>query len=237
VATVLGWRGIFGVLGVAGAGVLALTLLSLPETNRHRAPLPSARSFFSVYGRLLRQREFRAYAIGGACLSTSIYAFLSASPFLFTELLHRPASEVGFYYMAVFAGITLGSWLTTRLTARLGIGGLLRLGATAGLAGAGLLLALDLSASLTVSGMLAAMGLFALGTGLASPAATARVIGVDPQRIGAASGLYGSLQMGFGALCTLLAGMWHGSGALPVALILLVSAAVAWLAFALVSRA
>jgi DHA1 family bicyclomycin/chloramphenicol resistance-like MFS transporter len=39
VATILGWRGIFGLLGAAGAGLLLLALISLPETSRQRAPL------------------------------------------------------------------------------------------------------------------------------------------------------------------------------------------------------
>jgi DHA1 family bicyclomycin/chloramphenicol resistance-like MFS transporter len=236
VATVLGWRGIFGLLGAAGAGLLLLTLISLPETNRQRAPLPSARAFFTVYGRLLGRPDFRAYAIGGACMSTSIYAFLSASPFLFTELLKRPLDEVGLYYMAVVAGITLGSWLASRLAARLGIKRLLLAGASLGMAGAVALLSLDLMRMLSVPSLLAAMALFALGAGITSPVATARAISVDPQRIGAASGLYGCLQMSFGAFCTLLAGLWHDASALPVAIILLTSATTAQIAFLLVRK-
>lgn len=236
VATVLGWRGIFGLLGAAGAGLLLLTLLSLPETNRQRAPLPGARTLFAVYGRLLRRPEFRAYAIGGACMSTSIYAFLSASPFLFTELLGRSLDEVGLYYMAVVAGITLGSWLASQLTVRLGTQRLLLAGASLGMAGAASLLTLDLMGMLNVPSLLAAMTLFALGAGITSPIATARAISVDPQRIGAASGLYGCLQMGFGAVCTLLAGLWHGASALPVAVILLVSATTAQIAFFLARK-
>lgn len=236
VATVLGWRGIFGLLGAAGAGLLLLTLLSLPETNRQRAPLPGARTLFAVYGRLLGRPEFRAYATGGACMSTSIYAFLSASPFLFTELLGRPLDEVGFYYMAVVAGITLGSWLASRLAVRLGTRRLLLAGASLGMAGAASLLALDLMRMLNVPSLLAAMTLFALGAGITSPVATARAISVDPQRIGAASGLYGCLQMGFGALCTLLAGLWHSASALPVAIILLTAATTAQIAFFLVRK-
>jgi DHA1 family bicyclomycin/chloramphenicol resistance-like MFS transporter len=236
VATVLGWRGIFGLLGAAGAGLLLLTLVSLPETNRQRAPLLSARTLFMVYGRLLRRPDFRAYAVGGAGMSTSIYAFLSASPFLFTELLGRPLDEVGLYYMAVVAGITLGSWLASQLTVRLGTRRLLLAGASLGMAGAASLLSLDLMHMLSVPSLLAAMTLFALGAGMTSPVATARAISVDPRRIGAASGLYGCLQMGFGALCTLLVGLWHAASALPVALILLVSATTAQIAFLLVRK-
>jgi DHA1 family bicyclomycin/chloramphenicol resistance-like MFS transporter len=80
------------------------------------------------------------------------------------------------------------------------------------------------------------MSLFALGAGITSPVATSRAISVDPQRIGAAAGLYGCLQMGFGALCTLLAGLWHDGSALPVGVILLASAVTAQFAFFLVGK-
>ncbi len=236
VASLAGWRAIFGLLGTAAAGLLLLAVTSLPETNRQRAPLPGARALLAVYGRLLRRPEFRAYTIGGACMSTSIYAFLSASPFLFTGLLQRPPGEVGLYYMAVVAGITLGSWLASRLTGPLGIRRLLVVGASLGMASAASLLALELLHALSVASLLAAMSLFALGAGITSPVATARAISVDPHRIGAASGLYGCLQMGFGALCTLLAGLWHGGSALPVAIILLAAATTAQIAFFLVRK-
>lgn len=236
VAGLVGWRGIFALLGAAGAALLVLTLVSLPETNRDRAPLPGIVALLAVYRGLLRRPDFRAYTVGGACMSTSIYAFLSASPFLFTDLMHRPASEIGFYCMAVVAGITAGSWLASRLTVRLGIPTLLRIGAGLGMTGAAGLLTLDLLHMRTVPGILAAMGVFAVGAGITSPVATARAISVDPQRIGAASGLYGCLQMSVGALCTLLAGLWHGNSALPVAIILLGSATLSQVAFALVPR-
>jgi DHA1 family bicyclomycin/chloramphenicol resistance-like MFS transporter len=229
----LGWRGIFAVLGLAGAALLLLTLFTLPETNRLRAALPNPLAMLRVYGRLLGRRSFRAYAAGGACMSTSIYAFLSASPFLFIEVLHRPPGEIGVYYMALFFGITLGSWLASRLALRVPIERLLRAGALAGMLAAGGLLAVDLSGRLSVATMLAPMALYAIGCGLSSPLATARAIGVDLRAIGAASALYGFLQMSFGALCTLLVGVWHVHSAAPVAGILLAAATTAQVAFAL----
>jgi DHA1 family bicyclomycin/chloramphenicol resistance-like MFS transporter len=166
-------------------------------------------------------------------MSTSIYAFLSVSPFLFVEVLHRPASEVGIYYMVLFLGITLGSGLASRLASRVRIEQLLRLGALFGMLGAAGLLLADLTGHLSVASVVVPMGLFTVGAGLTSPLATSRAIGVSPRAIGTASALYGFLQMSFGALCTLLVGLWHAHSALPVAGILLAAATTAQVAFAL----
>lgn len=232
----LGWRGIFAVLGVFVTALLAMTVFMLPETNRARAALPDPRAMAAVYGRLLANRDFRAYAVAGACMSTSIYAFLSASPFLFVDVLHRPTSEIGFYYMAVVVGITFGSWVASRLASRVRAIVLLRIGAVCGVSGAALLLIVDLSGALSVRSVLATMSVFALGCGLSSPTATAQAIGVDLKAIGAASGLYGFTQMTFGALCTLLAGFVHGRSAAPVAVILLAAALTSNLALTFVRR-
>jgi len=98
------------------------------------------------------------------------------------------------------------------------------------------LLAIDLAGVLSVPSVLAAVTVFALGAGLASPVATARAISADVRAIGAASGLYGFLQMAFGALCTLLVGIWHADSALPVACILLAASLVALASFVIVRR-
>jgi MFS transporter, DHA1 family, multidrug resistance protein len=43
--------------------------------------------------------------------------------------------------------------------------------------------------------------------GAASPVAITRAIGIDPPMIGAASGLYGFVQMANGAFCTVAVGL------------------------------
>jgi DHA1 family bicyclomycin/chloramphenicol resistance-like MFS transporter len=52
---------------------------------------------------------------------------------------------------------------------------------------------------------------FALGAGVASPAALTKSISVDPQRVGSASGLYGCGQMIVGAICTAVVGFGQGA--------------------------
>ncbi len=236
IAAWLGWRAIFAFLGTVGVALLAFTLLMLPETHRQRVALPHPGAMIAVYARLLALRDFRGHAAGGACMSTSMYAFFASSPFLFVDVLHRPASEVGAYYMVMVAGVTVGSWMASRLTVGARAGMILPAAAALGVTGSGALLAIDLAGVLSVPSVLAAVTVFALGAGLASPVATARAISADVRAIGAASGLYGFLQMAFGALCTLLVGIWHADSALPVACILLAASLVALASFVIVRR-
>ncbi len=57
--------------------------------------------------------------------------------------------------------------------------------------------------------------------GIASPLAVTGAISTLPNAIGAASGLYGFVQMGFGALCAAIVGLWPGQAALTASSILL----------------
>ena len=65
------------------------------------------------------------------------------------------------------------------------------------------------------------MILFSVGVGASGPVAITSAISTDPQMIGAASGLYGFMQMTNGALCALAVGFFPANPALSAASVLL----------------
>jgi DHA1 family bicyclomycin/chloramphenicol resistance-like MFS transporter len=78
--------------------------------------------------------------------------------------------------------------------------------------------------AVTVATVVAPVSLFMVGAGMASPFALAGSVSVNPQMIGAASGMYGFIQMGYGMLCTVVVETWHPGAVYPVAAVLLGSA-------------
>jgi len=233
----VGWRGTFAVLTCVGTVVLLLSVLILPETHHQRTPLPGIMPMLRSYRRLLGMRVFRGYALGGCCTSTSLYAYFSSSPFLFMDVLHRSVEDVGLYSLYVACGIGTGTFLASRLVRRFGARDLARTGNHVQLIGALLLLLVDRSGMLSVATVVGTMMLLSVGSGLATPNAAASAVGADPQAIGAAAGLYGAMQMAFGALCSLIVGSWHSASALPMATVLLVSAVAGQFAFAYGAKA
>ncbi|MFT8244004.1 multidrug effflux MFS transporter [Roseomonas sp. BN140053] len=225
----LGWRSIFWGLAALGATTIALSAWRLPETGR-RAAGGSAASLLRDYGQLLRSRAFAGYVVGGGCATTSMYAFMAASPFIFVEQLHRPVHEVGVYYLVLIGGVTLGSVIANRLVARVGIERLLLRATLLGVGGAVLFLLAVLSGHLSVPLTLAPLLLFTVGCGVSSPLALTKAVGVNPKVIGSAAGLYGFGQMAIGALCTALAGV-GGNPALAAAVVLVVAGVIGQLAF------
>ena len=217
-----GWRSVFVLLAGLGALTLLFTWRLLPETTTPTRALKVG-ALAADYGALLRSRAFVGFAIGGGCSTTSVYAFISAAPFIVSNELHRPVHEVGFYLAGLILGMSAGNALTRQLIRRVHITKLLIVGNGMSVASGFTLLAVVLSGQMGVISVFGLMLPFALGAGMASPAALSKALSIDTTRVGSASGLYGFSQMGVGAVCTALVGLGHGT-ALAAASVLLCTA-------------
>ncbi len=75
---VVGWRGLFIVVGVAAAGAAGVVVRRVPHRARHGDPI-GVREVFAIYGRLLvhgRARRTYAYIAINAIIQSGIYAWL-----------------------------------------------------------------------------------------------------------------------------------------------------------------
>lgn len=228
------WRASYVLLACFGGLTLIACLLLMPETMT--MPGAANRGLVTAYLRLLRSARFRGYALGGACSTTAFYGFMSASPFIFESLLHQPPQRIGVYYLFLMAGVALGSLGANRVAGRLPLASALRIANTLGIAGASLFALADAAGYLTVFSVVAPVSLFMVGAGMASPFALAGSVSVNPQAIGAASGLYGFVQMGYGMLCTVVVESWRPGAVYPVAAVLLGSAIIGQVALTIAIR-
>ncbi|TAM34028.1 MAG: Bcr/CflA family efflux MFS transporter [Burkholderiaceae bacterium] len=224
-----GWRSIFVVLAVLGAGTFAFSWRLLPETGRPTGSVRAA-SLLHDYRTLLRSPTFVGFALGGGCATTSAYAFIAAAPFIISGQLHRPLQEVGLYLGLLMLGMALGNAVTRYLVRRVALERILIAANALSVASALALFVVVLLGDLTVVDLVGLLFVFTLGAGAASPAALTKALGVDSRLVGSAAGLYGFTQMAVGALCTSLVGIGH-SAALASAIILTVAAALGQAAF------
>ena len=229
------WRASYVLLAVFGGVTLAACAWLMPETLVPTSG--SGRSMALSYIRLLRSPRFLGYAIGGACSTTAFYAFMSASPFIFELHLHQPTQRVGLYYLVLMLGVAVGSLGANRLAGRLPVRRALRIANGLGVLGAALFALADAANVLSVATVVLPVSLFMVGAGMASPFALAGSVSVNPQAIGAASGLYGFIQMGYGMLCTVVVETWQPGSVYPVATVLLGSALLGQAAMAVAVRA
>lgn len=226
----LGWRAIFVALALVVGALTLIVVLTLPETNLRPFGMPGFRPALSGYGQLLRSGKFRHYLLAGSCSGTSLYAFLAVAPFLYIDLLGRSAQEVGLFCVIVSVGMAAGAVLVRSLVGRMEIRRGARLGNGVSLVAALALLAAHAGGALSVATLTGTMLVYALGAGIGGPNVVAGAMNVDPDRAGAASGLYGFSQMAVGALLTLAVGLWHDGTALPLAAVLIAASASAAIA-------
>ncbi len=220
----LGWRSIMLVLCTLGAANLLFVWGRLPETGNAtgRVDLTMLRR---EYATLVRSPAFIGYAIGGGCMTTSMYAFIASAPFIFVEQLHQPSSHVAFYISLLIVSISIGNFITHRAIHRVGLVRLMFIASQLSLVAALGLLTFVLAGWASVPTLEGAMLLFTLGLGMTGPSALTLAVGVNPKVVGSAAGLYGFTQMGIGALCTALAGL-GGNPALTSAIVLGVAAVI-----------
>lgn len=201
-----GWRAIFLVLAATGLLTWWLALRGLPETRQGNGVF-TLRTVLSDYRELLGCAPFVALALGGGAITTSIYAFLAAAPFILGERLHQSVQQVGIYSGVVMLGIMAGTGATTWLVRRVGGTRLLYV-AAAMLAGSALLmLGLVLADALAVAPFIGAMLFFTGGIGILHPILLGKALALRPHLAGSASGFYGFNQMAMGAVSATLASM------------------------------
>lgn len=223
-----GWRAIFLLGLVAGAGVLFAVARRLAETGRPGA-LGGGPAMLGAFAHLLGQRAFRGWAVQAAFSMAVFFSFLSAAPFLVVEAYGRPAAEYGLLFVLISAAFMAGNFAAARLSARLGSERMILLGSAGSLGGALLALALALAGFWTPLALFLPTALGAFAQGMAMPNAQAAIVSVAPELAGSAAGLSGFLQMGVAALAAQIVGSLSTGSPIPVTLGMSLCAALALL--------
>jgi len=232
-----GWRSTFFAVLAVGAVVLALAWLLLHETHHDRrigaGPLAMLRGF----GVLLRDAAFAGYALNVSFTTAVFFAFLAGAPYIMIELMQRPSSEYGLYFMMNAVSYMAGNFASGRLATRIGPDRMIFTGSVLALAGVALLTALALGTSMIPLFLFGPVMLVGVANGLSLPSATASAISLRPDLAGTASGLVGFLQMMVGALATLLVGKLQDDTVFPMAAVMSAAAIIAFLGYCLARAA
>jgi DHA1 family bicyclomycin/chloramphenicol resistance-like MFS transporter len=110
----LGWRSVFGFALVAGAAITAVVYVVIYETR----PLTETRHASSLlrgYAELLSQPRFTALVMQTGFATGTFMIVGTASATLMKELLGRPATEFGLYFILLPLGFISGTMISSRL--------------------------------------------------------------------------------------------------------------------------
>ncbi len=227
----LGWRPLFVFMTIVGILLLIAIWAALPETRR---PMPEGHKrvgFFESFAVLARIPAFWAYALNIGMMGAVFFTFLGGTPFIATTLFGMTGTQYGIYFALVPIGFFLGNFLTARLATRLGIGPMIRAGNAIGLFAGLLSIVLLGSGWESPFALFAPMYLIGFANGISTTNGMAGAVSVRPALAGAAAGIAGSFQIGFGAVAMVVVGylltLTHSPMPVPIGMTLFAGLALA----------
>lgn len=231
-----GWRSAFVFLAGYGALMAWLVLMRLQETIPARDPnAVDAVRLARNYGGLMSNRRYLGWLAPIVFGLGGLFAYNAAAPFLFIEGLGLSPDRFGMLAVFTVSAYATGSWLAGRLEGRLSARGAAGSGLAAAIVGGALMLLL--SGELSIARVIGPMMLFVFGFGLLIPACTAAALHPFPRIAGSASALMGFLQMGMGAIGSLIVSTVFDGTALAMGLVLAAMALMGGSGFLVLARA
>ncbi len=222
-----GWRSVFwGVSAYATLSVLVL-LARMPETRPCDLASPQKLVDRQAIAALLAQQGFARYLFFGAGLQGTFMAFLAGAPFVLQEFYRLPASAYGWYFFVVPIGYFVGSVLSGKFSASLGIERCMRIGGGIAVCSCTAALILALAAPVSAWTLFGPAAVLATAHGIAQPSAQIGLLNTAGERAGMASGVFSFCQLSMGAAIAQLVGYLLIYGPAAVAACMLATAVLA----------
>ena len=217
-----GWRGLFGLLAAGSAALLVAALLVVPETAK-RPPEPVR---LRTRLRAVRaDRDFRLATLIGSMTYAGVYAYVAASPTLLQEGYNLSARAYAVVFLLNSLGLVAGVQLSAALARRVGPTRALAVCTTGTVVAAAAIAPLQWAHAGT-PGLLPCLWLFVTGCGGCFAGAAALALDGQGERSGTATSVYGFTTFAVAGLVSPLAGLVGGTGATPVAVVLLATSVV-----------
>src|SRR5262245_23953299 len=201
-----GWRSVFGFALIAGGAITFLAWLVMAETLPAASRVKSQEGVAASYGALFGRLRFNAFVFQSGFNTGCFMVMAVASASLMSELLHRPATEFGLYFIMFPVGFFTGNFISTRLGGRVST-------ETMVLAGSLLTITTVTAQAVTLSaGLVAPLAFFIPGffitmaQGIAMPYGQAAAMSEIPRLAGTAAGIGVFLQNLFAAISSQLYG-------------------------------
>ena len=221
---VLGWRSVFAFALLLGSIVSAGAYLAIFESRPPNVIVRSAGDILRGYAVLLTQARFAGFVLQtGFCTGVFIAAATAAAT-LMKELLDRPATEFGFYFVMFPVGFLFGNFISSRLGARVANETMVLAGSILCLAAAIVQCALFMSDLVTPLTLFVPGFFITVAQGISLPYSQAGAMMTNPQFAGTAAGIGVFVQNFCGAAFAQLYGLLADGTLVPLMITMSASA-------------
>lgn len=200
-----GWRAIFLVTLSLTLPVALAAYWFLRETVRHAAAASLA-DMAQAFPDLVGNRTFVAYALAVGFTTASFFIFIAGAPYIVVEAMGQKPEVYGLFFLINAGGYMAGNFVSGRFGERLGPERLILFGIGFSIVSMVLSLITLALAPWVPASFFLPLVINSFGNGLAIPGGMALALSVRPDLAGTAAGITGALQLGLGALGTVVVG-------------------------------
>jgi len=221
VTSSLGWEAVFIILAAITAIILLAVVFGLPESSKpdpgySLKPAAITKSYLTVF----KEPVFYTYTFTGAIAFAGLFTYLSGSPYVFMELYKVTEKQYGWIFGLLAGGLILSSQVNRVLLKKFTSGQIvtftLIIKSIAGLA-----LVLAATAHwLTLPLILVLLFVYLSCLGFILPNSSALAMSPFTKGAGSASALMGAIQMGMGALVSIIVSMIQSGSLMPMTLVM-----------------
>jgi DHA1 family bicyclomycin/chloramphenicol resistance-like MFS transporter len=223
---IMPWRGLFIALAAYGVIVVIAASLFIVET------LPPARrvdpghgTIAARYRVLFADRVFIGVAIIGGMTFSGLFAYLSASPFLFQDVYGLDPQAYGLVFAINSIGVVAGVQISARLAKRIPPQWILSVSTIVLLASAIAIVVLDLAGA-GFLGTVIPLWFFITACGFGFPMVQALALVNHGKEAGTAASLLGAMNFGLAGLISPIVGLFGIANAVPMGTVMAVTAMV-----------
>ena len=226
-----GWRMNFYFLTGLALLVTLLIILFLKESTEKDYGALSLKEIFADYFGLLTNKSFLLYIVIAGCSLGSIFAFITAGPFILIKNHGVATEHFGYYQGVIVIAYVIGSLLATRMARTHKIRTILRTGVYVAVFGALLLLAIIFSGVETPATLIVAIAIIVFADGPIFAVIPTLAMNSTDKRTGTAAAMIVSAEMTIGSLAAFAVSWIHDGTALPMMITMLALVAIIVLAY------
>jgi DHA1 family bicyclomycin/chloramphenicol resistance-like MFS transporter len=227
--TWVGWKFIFLGLAVLTVLIVLIVYFFLPEGHKADStislkPGPMIATFLEI----LRNHTFSKYVLAGAFSFSTLFIYVAGSPIIFMEVYQVSPKMYGVIFAILSVGFIGGGQLNIQLMKKFSSEKIFEAALTCQMIASGIFLTCVLTDVLNLYGIIIMFFLCLSCIGLTNPNANALALAPFSRTVGSASALMGCIQIGVAALVSVGVGVLKASNALPVVMLMLITAVVAF---------
>jgi DHA1 family bicyclomycin/chloramphenicol resistance-like MFS transporter len=226
----LGWHIIFIILACMGAAVLLASRFGLPHTRKPDTSISlRPKPIISNFKKVLIHPQFYTYALSGAVAFSGLFTYVAGSPILFMDIFDVSEKTYGWIFAFMSVSFIGTSQLNSLLLRKYKSEQLVYWGLALQCIVSTLFLLAALNNWLDLYGTIAMLFLYLGCLGLTNPNTAGLALAPFSNNAGSASALMGAIQLGMGALASMIVGVLVKNSMVPMVAIMACSTILALL--------